>query len=54
MANMPKINLPVWAAAGTGYLILVAGALLQYGITRLFYRFPLDKRGQMRGLQKYM
>lgn len=54
MSNMPQIDLPVWEAAGAGYLILVAGAMLQYGMTRLLYRFPLDKRGQGRGLHKYM
>ena len=52
--NVPQIALPVWVAIVIGYAILLAGAVLQYGLTRLLYCKTLDKKGQLRGLQKYM
>ena len=52
--GLSQTALPIWAAIVMGYLILLAGALLQYGLARILYRKPLDKRGQFRGLQKFM
>lgn len=37
-----------------GFAIVVAGALLQYGVSLLVYKVPLSKKAQLRGLQKYM
>lgn len=53
---------PVWistelsfgAAVGIGFLEIAAGALGQYGISLLVYKFPPSKKAQMRGLQKWM
>lgn len=42
------------AAVVIGMLEIVIGALLQYGVSLLVYRYPLAKRAQLRGLQKYM
>ena len=46
--------LPYGVAVGTGLLMILAGALAEYAISLLIYRFPLAKRAQMRGLQKTM
>lgn len=54
LQGLPQTALPIWAAVVIGYVILLAGAALQYGLARLVYRKALDKRGQLRGLQKYM
>ena len=46
--------LPYGAAVGIGVLMILTGALFEYVISLLIYRFPLAKRAQMKGLQKVM
>lgn len=45
---------PVGIAAAIGFLEIVVGALLQYGMSLLVYKYPMAKRAQMRSLQKQM
>lgn len=52
--GLSQSALPIWSAVVIGYVILLVGAALQYGLARLVYHKALDKRGQLRGLQKYM
>lgn len=51
---LPDIKVSFGAAAVIGFVCLVVGALLQYGVSVLLYRVPLSKNAQLRGLQKYM
>lgn len=44
----------IGGAAVIGFLEIVAGALVQYGVSRLVYKCPVSKRAQLRGLQRYM
>lgn len=37
-----------------GFALIVLGALVQYAASCLVYKCPLDKNGQLRGLQKFM
>lgn len=37
-----------------GFVLIVLGALVQYAASCLVYKCPLDKNGQLRGLQKFM
>lgn len=51
---LPDIKISFGAAAVIGFVCLIAGAFLQYGVSVLLYKVPLSKNGQLRGLQKYM
>lgn len=48
------VDVSFGAAVIIGFVLLVVGALLQYGISLLVYKVPLSKSAQLRGLQKYM
>lgn len=48
------LSLTFGQAALFGFLEILVGALLQYGISCLVYKQPLSKKAQMRGLQKCM
>lgn len=52
VGSLPELSFA--AAAGIGGLCMIVGALAEYGLSLLFYKAPLSKRAQMRGLQKYM
>ena len=45
---------PFWVIVAIGFLAIAAGTLVQYGIALLTYRYPISKKAQLRGLQKYM
>lgn len=44
----------VGAAVLIGFAEIVAGALVQYGLSCLLYKYPLSKHAQLRGLAKIM
>ena len=53
---MESLNIPVsfGTAVAIGFLEILVGALLQYGVSCLLHKVPLSKKAQMRGLQKLM
>lgn len=49
-----QTNIPLWAAIMIGFVLLALGGIAQYGISKLLYKRPVDKRAQVRTLQKYL
>lgn len=48
------LEIPLWAAAGSGFLAILIGAVLEYAVSCLCYRLPFSKMAQMAGLRKYL
>lgn len=52
---LPSVTVSsVWQAAAVGFGMIVLGALVQYGLSRLVYKLPMAKNGQLKALQKIM